>query len=75
MEITGEYARSSLYSRYPAQEAGLPSFEDGGRFADRGAAYFVNATRWFERGRAGAEYFAINPAFQTEMRTLPGLGG
>ena len=69
MEITGEYARSSLYSRYPAQEAGLPSFEDGGRFADRGAAYFVNATRWFERGRAGAEYFAINPEFQTEMRT------
>ena len=69
LEVTGEYARSSVYSRYPAQVMGTPTFDQGSRFADRGEAYFINAVHWFERGRAGLEYFSINPDFQTEMRT------
>ena len=69
IEVSGEYARSALYSRYPGQQDGAPLFDESPASAQRGSAYFLNATRWFERGRAGAEYFAINPGFQTEMRT------
>ena len=69
LEVNGEYARSSVYSRYPAQVMGTPAFDQGSQFADRGAAYYVNAIHWFGRGRAGVEYFSVNPEFQTEMRT------
>ena len=69
LEVSGEYARSALYSRYPGHQVGAPLFDESPASAQRGSAYFLNATRWFERGRAGAEYFAINPGFQTEMRT------
>jgi hypothetical protein len=43
LEVNGEYARSAVYSRYPAQLGGTPLFDRGPRFADRGAAYFINA--------------------------------
>ena len=69
LEVDGEYARSSVYSRYPASLAGEPVFAQGVRSAESGAAYFLNATHWFNRGRAGVEYFSINPEFQTAIRT------
>ena len=68
VEIRGEYARSALYSRYPVRVQDTPIFERGPRFSDEGTAYFLNAVRWFGRGRVGAEYFSIQPDFQTEMR-------
>ena len=70
LEVLGEYARSSLYARYPGQLEGTPTFDKGPRFAERGSAYYLNATRWFGRGRVGGEFFAINPEFQTEIRTF-----
>ncbi len=65
--ISGEYARSAVYGRYPANIEGqlLPSA--GPRFANRGSAYFANATHWFGGGRIGMEYFSMNPDFTTEM--------
>ena len=69
LEINAEYARSARYGRYPAQMEGTPIFDESPRFSHRGAAHFVNATRWFGRGRIGGEYFAINPDFTTDMRT------
>ena len=69
LEVSGEYARSALYSRYPGQQDGAPLFDEGPASARRGSAYFLNATRWIGIGRVGAEYFAIHPGFQTEMRT------
>ena len=73
LEINGEYARSAIYSRYPAQLEGKPLFARGKRSVDQGAAYFVNAIHWFGRGRVGAEYFSMNPEFKTTMSAyLPG---
>jgi hypothetical protein len=68
LEVHGEYARSSLYSRYPAQAAGIPQLDASPRFSNRGEAYFLNATRWFGGFRVGGEYFSVNPEFSTEMR-------
>ena len=68
LEIAGEYARSSVYSRYPGRMGEDPAFDASPRFVDRGSAYFVNAAHRFGRGLVGAELFAINPGFQTEMR-------
>ncbi len=68
LEITGEYARSSVYSRYPGRMGEDPAFDASPRFVDRGKAYFVNAVHRFGRGLVGGEFFAINPGFQTEMR-------
>ena len=70
IEISAEYARSSVYSRYPARIDGQTAFDSAPRFADRGAAYFLNAVRRFGHGLIGAELFSINPGFQTEMRTF-----
>ncbi len=70
LEINGEFARSALHSRFPAHADREPAFKEGAHSADRGNAYFINATRWFGRARFGAEYFSINPEFQTEMRTF-----
>ena len=70
LEISAEYARSSVYSRYPARIDGQAAFDKAPRFVDRGGAYFLNAVRRFGRGRIGAEMFSINPDFQTEMRTF-----
>ena len=68
LEIAGEYARSSVYSRYPGRMGEDPAFDASPRFADRGSAGFVNAVHRSGRGLVGAELFAINPGFQTEMR-------
>ena len=68
LEIAGEYARSSVYSRYPAEIDNSPAFDDAPRFADRGSAYFLNAVHSFERGLVGGELFSINPEFSTEFR-------
>ena len=67
VEVNGEYARSALYSRFPAHVEGAPIYARSPRFANRGAAYFFNATRWIGRLRVGAEYFSMNPDFTTEM--------
>ena len=70
LEVSGEYARSAVYGRYPAhmERDFLPTASP--RFTHRGAAYFANATHWFGRGRVGVEYFAMNPDFTTEMQTF-----
>ena len=70
LEVSGKYARSAVYGRYPAhmEEDFLPTA--GRHFAHRGAAYFANATHWFGRGRVGVEYFAMKPDFATEMQTF-----
>ncbi len=68
LEINAEYARSAAYLRYPAHVDRVPAFGRSPRFADRGAAYFINATHWFEGGLVGAEFFALNPDYSTEMR-------
>ena len=70
LEINAEYARSARYGRFPAQREREPRFEASPRFAERGSAYFVNATRWFHWGRIGGEYFAIQPDFRTDLRTF-----
>ena len=69
LEIVGEYARSSRYSRYPSVVNGEPQFEESSHAGRHGSAYYLNATHWFGRGRVGGEYFAINPDYQTELRT------
>ena len=43
LELSAEYARSSVYSRYPAEIDNQPAFDDAPRFAHRGSAYFLNA--------------------------------
>ena len=70
LEVQGEYARSALYSRFPAQLEGVPIYDRGKRSAEHGSAYFLNATRWFGRTRVGGEYFSMNPDFNTGMRTF-----
>ena len=69
LEIAGEYARSSVYSRYPAEVDNQAAFDESPRFADRGSAYFLNAVHNFERGLVGGELFSINPGFSTEFRS------
>ena len=69
LEINGEYARSSLYSRYPAHVQGERRFDEAPRFATRDAAYNLRILRWFGRGRVGAEYFSMNPNYTTEIRS------
>ena len=68
-QINGEYARSSLYARYPAHVQGERRFDDAPRFATRDAAYNLRILRWFGRGRVGAEYFSMNPDYTTEIRS------
>jgi hypothetical protein len=70
LEISAEYARSSVYSRYPARIDGQAAFDRAPRFTNRGAAYFLNALRRFGHGLVGAELFSINPHYQTEMRSF-----
>ena len=70
LEINGEYSRSALYSRYPAQLEGERVFAQAPRFAERDDAYYLQALRWFGRGNVGAEYFAMNPQYTTELRTF-----
>ena len=67
LEITGEYARSATFARFPSHADGTPDFERSPRFSDRGSAYFLNGTSWFNLGRVGFELFAMNPDFSTDM--------
>ncbi len=67
LEIDAEYARSALLSRYPGYLGDTPIFGRAPHFGAHGSAYFVSASHWYSRGRLGAEYFAINPDFQTRM--------
>ncbi len=67
LEIDAEYARSALFSRYPAYMGETPIFRQAPHFGEHGSAYFVTASHWYSRGRLGAEYFAINPKFKTRM--------
>ncbi len=70
LEVNGEFARSSLYSRFPAQDNSTKIYDEGKRSAEHGTAYFLNATRWWGNMRFGAEYFKMNPDFNTTMRTF-----
>ena len=70
LELAGEYARSSVFRRYPAESANEPILDHSPRFADRGSAYYVNATRWGRNWGFGGEYFAMNPQFTTTMRSF-----
>ena len=67
LEITGEYARSATFARFPSHVNGTPDFHSGPRFSDKGSAFFLNGTSWFGRGRIGFELFAMNPDFTTDM--------
>ena len=70
LEVNAEYARSALYSRYPAHTEGrVPDFRSGPRFSQKDDAAYANATHWFKAGRVGAELFSINPEFTTSFRT------
>ena len=60
LEIHGEYARSSIYRRYPAHLDHRPAFDLSPRFADRGPAWFVNAVHRFSGGRLGGELFSVD---------------
>ena len=69
VDISGEYARSALYSRYPARQGEETLYGSAPSFSERGSAYYVNGTRWLGRVRVGGEYFSINPDHQTTLRT------
>ena len=69
MDLSGEIARSALYSRYPAQVGGDPMLDEGPRSVHRGSAYFLNGLRRFQRGIMGFELFSMNPDFTTKMPT------
>ena len=69
LELTGEYARSATFARFPSHVNGTPDFHSGPRFSDRGSAAFLNGTSWFGRGRVGFELFSMNPDFTTDMVT------
>ena len=71
LEVNAEYARSALYSRYPAHTEGrVPDFRSGPRFSQKDDAAYANATHWFKAGRVGAELFSINPEFTTSLPHL-----
>ena len=69
LEVSGEYARSTVYGRYPARAGEQPLLDRSPRIDQGGSAYFVNALHRFGRGRVGAEFFSMNPGFTTEMET------
>ena len=69
VEIAGEYARSALYSRFPARQEGKKLYGAAPSFAERGAAYYINGRRWLGRARVGAEYFSVRPDYRTTLRT------
>jgi hypothetical protein len=68
-QLHGEYARSSLYARFPAHEEGQRRFRDSPRFRRSDPAYYVHLLRWFGRARLGGEYFAHYPRYTTELRS------
>ena len=70
LDMKAEYARSSRYARYPAHVDGEPAFDSSPRFAEKGTAYYLNLTHWFERGRLGGELFSTGDRFTTTYRTF-----
>ena len=68
-EFSGEFARSALFSRFPARQGREAIYSKAPSFSDRGSAYYINGTRWFGRWQFGGELFAINPDYQTTLRT------
>ncbi len=70
VDISAEYARSALYSRYPARSLSETVVNEGPRFATRGSAFFLNGIHRFDRGLLGVETFSMNPNFTTEMPTF-----
>ena len=69
LDLSGEIARSALYSRYPAHMGEESMLDEGPRSVHRGTAYFLNGLRRFPRGIMGFELFSINPNFTTKMPT------
>ncbi len=69
IEVVGEYARSTLYGKFPAHADRTRAFKQAPRISDRGDAWYLNATHWFDRGSIGGELFSINPDYTTELRT------
>ena len=69
-ELTGEYARSALYGRYPARTGGASDFNRGARSTRVGDAFFANAIKRFVGKRAivGAELFSMDPDYGTQAR-------
>ena len=70
LEVVGEYARSTLYGKYPGHVDRTRAFKQTPRISDRGDAWYLNATHWFDRGSIGGELFSINPDYTTELRTF-----
>ena len=69
LQLSGEYARSALYSRYPAHQGDRALLDEGPRSARRGGAYFLNGLHSFRRGAMGFELFSMDPDFTTKMTT------
>ena len=69
-EITGEYARSALYGRYPARIDGASDFNRGSRSRRRGDAFFANGIKRFagQHALVGAELFSMDPDYGTQAR-------
>ena len=63
LQINAEYARTTIYRRYPAMIDGEPDYNRSPRQRGGDAAYFINATHWFSGGLVGGEYYAMNPEF------------
>ena len=63
LQINAEYARTDIFRRFPAMIDGQSAFNKGPRAKGGGAAYFINASHWFDGGLVGAEYFTMNPEF------------
>ena len=68
-EFSGEFARSALYSRFPARQDREAIYSKAPAFSERGSAYYINGTRWLGRWQFGGELFAMNPDYQTTLRT------
>ncbi len=63
LQINAEYARTTIYRRYPAKIDGEPAYNRSPRQRGGDAAYFINATHWFNGGLVAGEYYAMNPEF------------
>ena len=72
-QFHGEYARSSLYSRFPAHAERQRRFRDSPRFRRSDQAHYFRMLRWFGRARLGGEYFAHHPQYTTELRSYLAL--
>ena len=69
LDISAEYARSALYSRYPARLLNQTAVNEGPRSVIHGSALFLNGIRRFKGGILGFEAFSMSPDFTTQMPT------